>query len=287
MNLKKFVVGVLIGVLSCSLVACGNAKKEEESTASTIKTIEKGKLLVAMECQYPPFNWTQVNDSNSAAPIKDSPTFANGYDVQIAQRVAKELGLKLEVVKLPWDSLAPAVATGVADVVMAGMSPTAERRQSADFSEPYYNSQLVVVVKKDGAFAKAKTFSDFKNAKLTAQVNTFHAKALTQIKGANIQQPMKDFAAMRESLKSGIIDGYVSEKPEGLSASHAIDDFTFIEFGDKDCFIVDKNDIAIAAAVKKGNKELLEAINKSLAKISDEDRENIMKKAIEEQPSAN
>ena len=109
-----------------------------------------------MEAQYPPFNWTQVDDSNNAAPIKGSNTYANGYDIQIAQLIAKELGLKLEVVKLPWDSLSPAVQSGTADLVMAGMSPTAERRKTVNFSEPYYLSQLVVVVKKIAPWQKPK-----------------------------------------------------------------------------------------------------------------------------------
>lgn len=290
MKMKKLVAGLLAAMMVMALAGCGGAKDAQSSAAgsapsveSGLKTVEKGKLLVAMEAQYPPFNWTQVDDSNNAVAIKGNNTFANGYDVQMARRVAEALGLELEVVKLPWDSLSPAVQSGTADVVMAGMSPTADRRKSADFSDPYYESKLVVVVKKDGPYAKAKSFKDFKGAKLTAQVNTFHAKACQQITDADVQAPMKDFAALREALKSGIIDGYVSEKVEGLSASAALKDFTFVEV---DGFQADPNDIAIAAAVKKGNTQLLDAINKALAKISNEDRDKIMDEAIKTQPIA-
>lgn len=297
MRFKKLMALVLSGAMLMSLSACGGSGGNEQQTSepagsvvasdsSGLKTVESGKLLVAMEAQYPPFNWTQTDDSNNAAPIKGTTTFANGYDVQMAQLVAKDLGLELEIVKLPWDSLSPAVQSGTADLVMAGMSPTAERRETVNFSDPYYLSQLVVVVKKDGSYTEAKSLEDFKGATLTAQLNTFHAKAVNQVEGADIQKPMKDFGAMREALKSGIIDGYVSEKVEGLSASSAIDDFTFIEFEEGKGFQADPNDIAIAAAVKKGNDDLLNAVNASLAKISDEDRDAIMEKAIKEQPIA-
>lgn len=295
MKLKKMLSTVLAMALAVSVVACGNdnggnASSEATSAAASdstgLATVEKGKLLIAMEAQYPPFNWTQVDDSNNAAPIKGSNTYANGYDIQIAQLLAKDLGLKLEVVKLPWDSLSPAVQSGTADLVMAGMSPTAERRKTVNFSEPYYLSQLVVVVKKDSPLAKAKTKSDFKDAKITAQVNTFHATALQQLTEADIQKPMKDFSTMREALKSGIIDGYVSEKVEGLSAQNAIPEFTFVEFDKDNAFKTDPNDIAIAAAVKKGNDALLEAVNNALKNISDKDREAIMEKAIKDQPAA-
>lgn len=297
MKLKKLMATVLTLALAVSVTACGGNGASESSaisepaasTAATdggLQTVEKGKLTIAMEAQYPPFNWTQVDDSNNAAPIKGTNTFANGYDIQMAQLVAKELGLELQVVKLPWDSLSPAVQSGTADLVMAGMSPTAERRKTVNFSDPYYLSQLVVVVKEDSPYAQAKTKEDFKDAKVTAQVNTFHATALKQLTAAKIQEPMKDFSTMREALKSGIIDGYVSEKVEGLSAQNAIKGFTFVEFDEANAFETDPNDVAIAAAVKKGNDALMEAVNNVLKKISNEDREALMEKAIKEQPAA-
>ena len=74
--------------------------------------------------------------------------YANGYDVQIAQYVANKLGMKLEVYQLEWDSLLPAVQSGTIDAVIAGMSPTAERAKELDFTDTYYESNLVVIIKK-------------------------------------------------------------------------------------------------------------------------------------------
>lgn len=111
-----------------------------------------GTLKVGMECAYQPFNWTETSAKTiGAVPIsgegKDG-LYANGYDVQIAQYVANKLGLKLEIYAIEWDSLLPALNSGAIDAVCAGMSPTAERAEQVDFTQTYYESNLVVIIKK-------------------------------------------------------------------------------------------------------------------------------------------
>ncbi len=111
-----------------------------------------GTLKVGMECAYEPYNWTETSaKTKGAVPIsgegKDG-LYANGYDVQIAQYVANKLGLKLEVYAIEWDSLLPALEAGTIDAVIAGMSPTAEREKQIDFTNTYYESNLVVIIKK-------------------------------------------------------------------------------------------------------------------------------------------
>ena len=118
-----------------------------EAPAST-----SGTLKVGMECAYEPYNWTATDDSTlGAVPIsgegKDS-LYANGYDVQIAQYVANKLGMKLEIYAIEWDSLLPALESGTIDAIVAGMSPTAEREKEIDFTSTYYESNLVVIIKK-------------------------------------------------------------------------------------------------------------------------------------------
>ncbi len=109
-----------------------------------------GTLKIAMECAYQPFNWAQMTDKNGAVPIKGQGMegmYANGYDVQIAKYIAAELGMALEIHALEWDSLIPAVKAGTVDGIIAGMSPTAEREEEIDFTECYYNSNLVIIYK--------------------------------------------------------------------------------------------------------------------------------------------
>lgn len=239
---------------------------------------------VGMECAYAPFNWTQLDDSNGAVPIQGTSEFAGGYDVEIAKKIAEGLGKELVIVKTEWTGLLPALTTGKIDAIIAGMSPTADRKESIDFSDNYYNSNLVMVVKKGGAYENATSIQDFSGAKVTAQLGTFHYSVIEQIEGVKIQTAMDDFAAMRVALESGKIDGYVSERPEGVSASAAKEDsFTMVEFTDG--FETSPDDTAIAVGIKK-DSDYTAKVNEILAKISEEDRVAIMDDAIANQPAA-
>ena len=111
-----------------------------------------GVLRVGMECAYEPYNWTDMDGTSlGAVPISGEGKeglYANGYDVQIAQYIANKLGMKLEIYSFEWDSLIPALESGAIDAIAAGMSPTAERAQQIDFSDTYYESNLVVIIRK-------------------------------------------------------------------------------------------------------------------------------------------
>ena len=108
-----------------------------------------GVFRIAMECAYAPFNWTQTTQANGAVPIEgQNGMYANGYDIQVAKYVAAALGRKLEVCANVWDSLIPAVQSGAVDAIVAGMSPTEERAKEVDFTDCYYNSNLVVIIQK-------------------------------------------------------------------------------------------------------------------------------------------
>lgn len=111
-----------------------------------------GTLKIGMECAYEPYNWTDTEGTSlgavSISSEGQSGLYANGYDVQIAQYVANRLGLKLEIYAMEWDSLIPAVNSGAIDAIVAGMSPTAERSEQLDFTDTYYESNLVVIIRK-------------------------------------------------------------------------------------------------------------------------------------------
>lgn len=111
-----------------------------------------GVLRVGMECAYEPYNWTDMDGSSlGAVPISGEGKeglYANGYDVQIAQYIANKLGMKLEIYSIEWNSLLPALESGTIDAIAAGMSPTADRAAEIDFSDTYYESNLVVIISK-------------------------------------------------------------------------------------------------------------------------------------------
>ena len=134
--MRKF-FGVLklvsISVLAFSLLtACQSKESTKSKEASDSKV-----LKVAMECSYAPYNWTQTDDKNGALPIQGSSEFAYGYDVMMAKHIGQELGYDIQIVKLDWDALVPAVQSGSVDCVIAGQSITSERLQSVDFTTPY------------------------------------------------------------------------------------------------------------------------------------------------------
>ncbi|NLL66085.1 MAG: transporter substrate-binding domain-containing protein [Clostridiaceae bacterium] len=264
----------LVLLLAVSLMSgCGKAKADKEDNL----------FRVGMECGYAPFNWTQMDDSNGGVKIEGTSEYAGGYDVEIAKKIAEGLGKELVIVKTEWLGLTPAVNSGKIDAIIAGMSPTAERLLEVDFSDIYYTSDLVMVVKKGGPYENATSINDFKGAKITAQLNTFHYTVIDQIEGVDIQTAMDDFPAMRVALESGIIDGYVSEKPEGVSAEAANSNFKMVEFTNG--FETSPEDTAIAVGVKKGS-DLTAKINEILKGIPEEERIKLMDNAIINQPAA-
>lgn len=265
--------------LSMLLAACMLAVVGTAFTACAGNT--GGELRVGMECGYAPFNWTQVDDSNGAVAIEGGG-YAGGYDVEIAKILAEKLGKKLVIVKTEWGGLSTAVQSGTIDAVIAGMSPTADRRQSIDFTDKYYTSDLVMVVKKGGAYENAKTIHDFSGAKITAQLGTFHYTVIEQIEGVSKLEAMEDFGAMRVALDSGIIDGYVSERPEGISAAYANAALSMVSFDEGGGFETTPDDVAIAVGVKKGS-DLTAKINKILSEIPEEKRAELMDNAIKNQ----
>lgn len=260
------------------LAGCG-----ESNSGSKGSSEEKETFTVGLEAGYPPLNWTQMGDANGGVKIDGNAEYAGGYDVEIAKKVADGLGKELVIVKTEWDGLVPALTSGKIDAILAGMSPTKERKQTIDFSDNYYTSNFVMVVKKGGAFEGATSIQDFSGAKVTGQLNTSHYGVIDQIKGVKKQPASDNFPAMRVALESGVIDGYVSERPEGISASSANDKFAMVEFTDG--FEADEEETAVAVGLKKGS-ELTDKINAILADISEDERQSIMDAAIKNQPAA-
>lgn len=182
---------------------------------------DNGVFKVGMECAYDPFNWLQNDNANGGVAVANVPgKYANGYDVQIAAQVANHLHMKLEVYQYEWEGLLPAVQSGTIDGIVAGMSPTEERKQEIDFSANYYQSNLVIIGKKGSKLLKCSNLSeiDQKGFKIAAQPGTFHLDALkAQTKNLTVVDNLKDFVDMRMALEAGSIDGYVAEEPTAIT----------------------------------------------------------------------
>lgn len=242
---------------------------------------EEGVLTVGMEANYAPFNWSQTSPSNGAVEIDNSPgEYANGYDLQMAVRLAEELGLDLRIVKLEWDGLPPALESGMIDAIIAGMSPTPEREEQMDFSDSYYESEMVLVTRADSEFADATSLADFDGARVTAQLNTFHYELIDQIPNVTKQTPMESFPTMISSVLTEKSDAYVSEKPGALAAVMANSELTFIEFEEGQGFDVDAVNTAVAVGLREGSP-LAGPINQALATIPQAERDQLMDNMVE------
>ena len=282
--MKRILALILVAVLALTaLVSC--KKPSENNDLEDIKAA--GKIVVGMECAYAPYNWTTTTQSATTVPIANNAgAFADGYDVQIAKHIAEAIGVELVIKAIEWDGLIPALEAGEIDMIIAGMSPTEERKLSIDFSNTYFDSNLVMVVRNDGDYKDATKIADFSGAKITGQLNTFHYAVIDQINGVNKQTALADFAALTQSLASGAIDGYVCEKPGAESAIASNDEFTYIEFAQGNGFTCDPAESSISVGLRKGST-LTETVNAAIAKLSADAKEAMMNDAIARQPAEN
>ncbi|MET0016044.1 transporter substrate-binding domain-containing protein [Oscillibacter sp.] len=301
--MKKFLALAMALAMTASLAACGSSGSaapaasgsavsaasgsSASSGAQTVPTgVEDGVLTVAMECAYAPYNWSQPDDSNGAVPIKDSNEYANGYDVMMAQKLCQANGWKLEVVRLDWDSLIPAVQSGTVDAVIAGQSMTADRAEQVDFAGPYLYASIVCLTKADGAFADAKGLSGLAGGTCTSQLGTiWYDTCLPQIKDAKIQTASESAPAMLMALETGAVDFVCTDMPTAQGAMVAYPDFKLLDFsGSGDDFQVSDEDVNIGISVMKGNTALKDALNSVLSTMTADDFNALMKQAVAVQP---
>lgn len=274
--LSIILAAVMLAVSLTALASCGNSV----DASKDVEYIKKaGVLKVGMECAYAPYNWTQTNADNDAVKIKNADGYANGYDVQAARKIAASLGVELEIYAYKWDALIPAVESGTIDCVIAGMSPTAERKAVLDFSDNYYVSNLVIIVREDGAYANAQSLADFKGCSIGAQAATFHAEALKQIEDVK-ENILDDFTLLYTALTANTIDGYVAEEPTAYSICSEGSGLTFAPLVNNSTgFTCDEGDTAIAVGVRKGS-DLAAAISEIVDGISDSERSELMMKMV-------
>ena len=248
--------------------------------------VEDGILTVAMECAYAPYNWTQADDSNGAVPIKDhAGQYANGYDVMMAKAICEANGWQLEVVQLDWDSLIPAVQSGIVDAVIAGQSMTAERMEAVDFAGPYLFATIVCLTKEGNANAEAKGISELTGSATSQSGTIWYDTCLPQVKGANIVPPAESAPAMLMAVESGVVDFVCTDMPTAQGALIAYPDLKLLDFaGSGDDFQVSDEDINIGISIQKGNTVLLDAMNAYLADKTADDFNALMAEAIAVQP---
>ena len=295
--MKKILALTLALALSLGLCACGGGEEPAPETEGTEVTepaeggevasgVEDGVLTVAMECNYAPYNWTQPDDSNGAVPIKDTDgEYANGYDVMMAKKLCEANGWELEIVRLDWDSLVPAVQAGTVDCVIAGQSMTAERAEMVDFAGPYLYASIVCLTKADSALASAAGISELSGT-CTSQIGTiWYDTCLPQIEGAQIQSAAESAPAMLMALETGTVDFVCTDMPTAQGAVVVYPDMVILDFSaSEDGFEVSDEDVNIGISVMKGNTVLKDALDAVLSTMTADDFNALMAEATKVQP---
>lgn len=290
--MRRLFAVVLAIIMVLSLTACGGTEENETAAENKLSVpgTEDGVLTVGMECQYAPYNWTQLNDSNGAVPITNNPgSYANGYDVMIAKKICDTYGWKLEIMALEWGGLTPALNAGTIDVVIAGQSMTAERMKECDMAGPYYYATIVCMTTKDSVNASASSVADL-TGNCTAQAGTIWYNSCLPQTGGNVQAAAETAPNMIMQLQSGTVDFVCTDLPTANGAVAKDDNLVVLNFEgtDGDFQFADETERAenvnIGVSVKLGNTELQAALNDALSAMSVEDFNALMDQAIEAQP---
>ena len=170
----------------------------------------------------------------------------DGIDMAIAKQIGEDNGMEAKIENMEFDSLLLALENGQVDAVIAGMTITDEKKDAVDFSKPYYTAKQVMIVKEDSDIQKASDMAD---------------KKIVVLQGFTGETCVNEMGYKYESFKKGteaimeLVNGKCVEDNEGLKIVEDNDAFEAEEYG---------------IAVKKGNTELLDKINKSLDKMMED-----------------
>jgi ABC-type amino acid transport substrate-binding protein len=279
--MKRIIISVLLLLLGVVIIGC------DQSTEAITTTETREQIVVGMEAAYAPFNWTidEAGAFEGAVPIFGTNNFVDGYDVMIAQLIADGLDMDLVIKAVEWDGLIPSLVTSEEiDLIIAGMSPTAERAQTVDFTDAYYQSTHVIVLRSDSSYASATSIDDFAGANAVAQLSTIYDDLVVQLTGATHANPLADVPTIITAINQGTYDLTILELPVALAVVETNPELTYIQFSEGNGFDVSYEDSAVVIALRQGEEDLLQAINAILAELTEAEREELMSEAISRQP---
>lgn len=242
-------------------------------------------LVVGLEAAYAPFNWSTPTQNDYTVALDGQPgIYVDGFDVVMASAIAEEMGYTLVIKAIDWDGLIPALLAGTIDVIIAGMSPTATRAQTIAFSNPYFQSEQVLVVRKGGAYENATSLSAFNTLKIGAQEGTLQADLITQITGAT-SVILNTYADLVTNLLAGQSDAFIAELPVALGAvASNPNNLAIVQFSGSNGFTVSEEDVTVSVGLRQEDTALLALINAALATIDTATRNSYMEAALSRQP---
>ena len=260
-----------------------DAADDAADTAAT--TLGDGKTLrVGMEAAYAPYNWQATEESDTTIPIENvEGAFADGYDVQVAKRIAEELGMEPVAVKMDFGALVDSLNNGTIDIICAGMSVTPERAESADFTDSYIDDEVIIVVKKDSDYADATKLSDFSGASVLGQKDTFYDDLIEEIPDVNHMTPVATVPLVVDAIENGTCDAITFSSMSLPNLLENYPDLMKVELEEGEGFSDPSN--PDNAAIAKGQDEMLDRLNEIIAGITEEERLEMWQDCMDRQPA--
>lgn len=256
--MKKILGFLGLAALTLSLAACGNGDSAKKADANQLKSIQDaGVIKVATSADFAPFEFHTVSNG------KDKIV---GADVDLANEIAKDLGVKVEFMDMEFNAVLTALDQGKADVAISGISATKERKKSFDFSDNYFVPEQLVVVKKENV-DKFKDLESLADKKIGAQKGSIQESVVTSqlpkaqlvalAKVPNLIVEVKQGSIDALVLESAVAKAYVAQNPDLAIASAPLKS---------------SDDESYAIAMKKDSKELKAKINAVIKKLQDENK---------------
>ena len=272
-------------VTACALtLLAGCSSSGDTSTSNSSSEANQETFTVGMECNYAPFNWQTTNSTDTSVALPSGAGYCDGYDVMISQTIADKLDKKLVVKKIVWDGLQPALESGEIDAVIAGMTANEEREEGMDFTTPYYESDMVLIVPANSEVAQYTSIQDFSGHKVIGQKNTNYDTIIDQIEGVDHVTPKAAYPELILALQTGEAEAITAELPVAQGIVEANPDLTYIVFEEGKGFEVDTS-VSIGLKNNTRDTEEFQNIQKALDEISQDQRDEMMVSAVNNAPT--
>ena len=256
--MKKFLALMLAMLMALSLVACGggNNAADDNNANNGGDDDAMTKLVLGTSADYAPFEFMYPDESGEMV--------YGGIDVSVAQYIADEMGVELQVENMGFDYLLTSLDKGDFDIVLAAMEATPDRLENADFSDPYYTDVPPAILVKADKADQYKTLADFNGKSIGAQTATTKLDMVNEMEGVNpvALQSVLDLVneLMYDKVDAILVDGGVAKQYAEANPDLVIADAS-AELGEPAPYCV---------AVQKGDpKGLLPAINAAIAKMNE------------------
>ena len=254
--MKKVFALLMAAAMILSLAACGNKNPDSNPDSNDDSNDKKTTLILGTSADYAPFEFMYPDD-------KGELTYA-GIDVSVAQYIADEMGVELQVENMGFDYLLTSLDKGDFDIVLAAMEATPDRLENADFSDPYYTDVPPAILVKADKADQYKTLADFNGKSIGAQTATTKLDMVNEMEGVNpvALQSVLDLVneLVYDKVDAILVDGGVAKQYAEANPDLVIADAS-AELGEPAPYCV---------AVQKGDpKGLLPAINAAIAKMNE------------------